>query len=363
MAENLDPTLAAALGQKPQETQNQSQQNVSNDKKTVDNDKNNSYTNSDATNSGTSQSAGESAEDKFHRILNDTFGGDATKAVKSWVEAQSKYADTSREFKRIKSEYDNFNKLLETNPALFDIVKRASQGEKIENLLGQTQEPTGKPQTSTSASQLDGSTSVDEKKLIESGYLDADKLAAMDDFNRQMAILNATQRYMFEKVPEEISKRTQAQLEKQRQEEAERVRRETTHQTNVRRWQEGVKNAAASGWDFTGEHSAYLDELEAEVNGIRDTKDLNLIGEDAVEMALNRIARRHGIQVKQTKPTQQMNLPQGQKNFNQTNMQTRNTGGEVQAEDFHHSLVLAQQKANRQKPQDYLQSYRNRGKQ
>lgn len=363
--DNLDPTLAKALGQDPNQTnqgQDQNQQNVDNNKKGLDNDKKNSYNTDNADNSGNNQNAGESPEEKFHRILNDTFGGDATKAVKSWVEAQSKYADTSREFKRIKGEYDNFNQLLQTNPALFDLVKRASQGEKIENLLGQKSEPQGKPQTSTSASELDGSTSVDEKKLIEAGYLDKDRLAGMDDFSRQMAILNATQRYMFETVPQEISKRTQAQLEKQRQEEQLRIQKETAQQTNVRRWQDGIQNAAASGWDFTGEHSALLDELEVEVNGIRDTKDLNLIGEDAVEMALNRIARRHGIQVRKTSPTQPLNLPQGQKNFNQTNMKTRNTGGEVQAEDFHHSLILAQQKANRQKPQDYLQAYKTKGR-
>jgi hypothetical protein len=364
--DTLDPTLATALGQNPNPENKsqgqQQQQNVVNDKKNVDIDKKNTYTNGESANSGDGQSAGESADEKFHRILNDTFGGDATKAVKSWVEAQSKYADTSREFKRVKTEYDNFNNLLQTNPALFDIVKRASQGEKIENLLGQTAEPNGKPVTSTSASQLDGSTSVDEKKLIEAGYLDRNKLESMDDFNRQMAILNATQRYMFEKVPEEISKRTQEKLAQQHQAEQERIKRESTQQTNIRRWQEGVKTAATQGWDFTGEHEALLDELEAEVNGIRDTKDLNLIGEDAVEIALSRIARRNGIQVKKTTPTQQMNLPQGQKNYNQTNMQSRNQSGEVQPEDFHHKLILDQQKANRNKPQDYLQAYKNRGK-
>jgi hypothetical protein len=352
----LDPSIAAELAKQgiTAPTQTNSQNNVVN---AIDNNQNNSY---NTTNTGEPPATtGDSPEEKFGRILNDTFGGDATKAVKSWVEAQSKYADTSREYKRIKSEYENFNTILQTNPALFDLVQRASRGEKIENLLSQTQEPQGKPTSSTNAFQLDGSTSVDERKLVEAGYLDKTKLDSMDDFSRQMAILGATQRYMFEVVPKEITRRTQQELEQQRAEEQRRVTSETTAKTNLQRWQDGIKNAAVSGWDFTGQHETLLDELEAEVNGIRDTKNLNLISEDAVQIALDRIARRNGIKVKTSNPTQQsLTLPNGQKNFNQTNMNSKGSQGSVEVEDFHHKLILAQQQANRSKPQDYLQKYK-----
>ena len=350
----LDPTLAAALGQ-PQQTEP-----VVNDKKVLDNDNNNSYNSNDS--DSQSNQAGENPDEKFNRILKDTFGGDATKAVKSWIEAQSKYADTSREYKRIKGEYENFNHLLETNPTLFDIVKRASQGENIENLLSQSKEPTGKPKVAADTFELDGSTSVDEKKLIESGYLDKSKLDAMDDFSRQMAILNATQRYMFTEIPKQVTQKTQQELQKARQEELAKIQRETTQQSNLRRWQDGIKNAASRGWDFTGEHEALLDELEAEVNGVRDTKNLNLISEDAVDIALERIARRNGIKIKNTNPTQQLNLPQGQKNMQQTNLNSRGAQGDPQPEDFHHSLVLAQQKLNQQTQTDYLSRYKQRNK-
>jgi hypothetical protein len=354
MSQTLDPTLAKELGHTP------NQDSVVNNQKDVDNNKNNSYTNNDS--GQQSDSAGELPDEKFQRILKDTFGGDATKAVKSWIEAQSKYADTSREYKRIKGEYENFNHLLETNPTLFDIVKRASQGENIENLLSQSKEPSGKPKVSDHAFELDGSTSVDEKKLIESGYLDKSKLESMDDFSRQMAILNATQRYMFTEIPKQVTQRTQAELQKARQEELAKIQRETTQQSNLRRWQEGIKNAASKGWDFTGEHEALLDELEAEVNGVRDTKNLNLISEDAVDIALERIARRNGIKIKNTNPTQQLNLPQGQKNMQQTNMNSRGAQGEIQPEDFHHRLVLAQQKLNQQTSTDYLSRYKQGNK-
>lgn len=360
--DTIDPTLAKALGHNPNaETQNnkESDKNQNNSDKKLDNNENNSYNKDKSTEPAPNQTTGGDADEKFHRILQDTFGGDATKAVKSWVEAQSKYADNSREFKKIKSEYDSFNQLLSSNPALFDIVKRASQGEKIENLLGQAQESTDKPTTPTPASQLDGSTSVDEKKLIESGYLDKTKLAALDGFDRQMAVLTATQRYMLEELPRQTAAKTQEEIKKAQEAEKRRIQTETLNQTNQRRWKEGITSAATSGWDFTGEHEKFLGELEVEVNGIRDTKDLNLISEDAVQIALDRIARRNGIQVKKTSPTQ-LNLPQGQKNTNQTNLNSKGSQGEVKAEDFHHQLILAQQKANREKPQDYLQKYRNK---
>lgn len=361
MSQQLDPNIAKFLGKDPnQNTQNQGsdnqpQNNSQNSQKKLDNNVNNSYISEDGE-GGDPNNAVDPETEKYQRILQQTFKGDVNKALKSWTEAQAALTEKSQELKKYKEPYEVFNSVLQKNPSLFDYVKRASQGEDVENLL-RAKEPTGQPTSTNTASELENS--IDEQALIKAGYLDGSRKTQLEDYQWQNEVLKATQRYMVTEYPKRIAQQTQAEIRKAQQAEAEKIRKEQEAQENRRRYTEGIKEAAVYGWDFNKDHAEVLDELEEEINGLRDSKNLNLIRQDAVEIALDRIARRRGIQLpQQQKPQAPMNLRN-----NQTNIQSRGTKN-LQPEgpkDFLDAIIKKGMEINRNKNGDYLQRAKTRG--
>jgi hypothetical protein len=360
MSNTVDPTILKELGKNgnPQNSQ-QSQQNLQNN---VDNNKNNSYINGKGEVDGSNTSIDdhpEGVDEKVMNLIENTFGGDPIKLAKSYSELQATYTEKNRELKKIKEPYERLNQILTQNPKLFDYIQRASNGENVENLLSSGGNQSGQSSTANKATQLDVSTDVDEKALIAAGYLDANELANLTDYEKQMKVLRATQRYLTNEIPKQITQKTLADIHSaQQQADQERTKQQTILE-NQRRYQEGIKDAALGGWDFTKEeHAQYLDELEEEIHGLRDPKNLNLLRTDAVEIALERISRKHGVKIKQTQPVGIVN--QNQKNFNQTNINSRSTQ-DKQMNDAPKSIldqiIQRGMEQNRNRYGDYLKRY------
>lgn len=349
--QQIDPAIAEFLG-KTDKNNKPNENNSQNSQKELDINKKNSYI-GDNGEEGVSPDANavDPEIERYQNLLEKTFGGDVNKALKSYLEAQTALTEKSRELKKYKEPYESVNDILQKNPALFDIMKRASQGENVENLLRGTKEPSGQPLVTNNASELESS--VDEKALIQAGLLDASRKDSLTDYEWGNEVMKATQRYMITEYPKKVAAATQAELRKIQEAETTKQQKARESQENNRRWVEGIKNAAVDGWDFNGKHSAYLDELEEEIIGLRDSKNLNLIREDAVELALSRIARRHNVEIDSARPTIQPNLNRVQ---TQQNINTRQNHQEKPPQSFIEQVIERGMKQNRNRNGDYLQS-------
>jgi hypothetical protein len=353
MSRTLDPTLAAMVAD--QQINNNPENNSQNSQKKLDNDENNSYIiENKGEGENNNATVGDPELEKYQRVLDQTFKGDATKAVKSWAEAQALIAEKNKELKKIQQPYENLNAVLQKNPTLFDMIKRASQGEDVENLL-RAKEPMGQPVSTNTASELEDS--IDEKTLSKAGLIDPALKSTMSDYEWNSKVLQATQRYMITEYPKIAAQKYQEEIRKVQQEENSRVMQDQLNRENNRRYTEGIKEAAIQGWDFNGEHAELLDELEEELIGLRDPKNLHLIRQDAVEIALDRLSRSKGIQLQQQqKPNAPMNLRQ-----QQTNINSRGTKQlQEEPKDFMEMLLQKGMEKHRNKNGDYLQNYRTK---
>lgn len=226
----------------------------------------------------------------LRRILNETFGGDPAKAVKSWKAAQSSFQKVDREKREMLTR-------LQSNPQLFNLVQKALNGESIdENLLGkrESMDQPGFTNVNQPASQI---VDVTEQELVQVGLLDARQKAVLTDTEWQRLVLRAEARYLPEKAAKEFNQRIEhEQTLRQKQIWETQVRTE-----NENRFARSLEETAATyGLDFTGQHKDLLPEIEEAVFAFRDRKDpANLIHPQAVQLAFNELAREKGMAVTQ----------------------------------------------------------------
>lgn len=328
----------------------------------LDNDPKNAYIPPDGNGTGQQTTVDEETE-KYARVLNETFGGDPVKAVKSYLSAQTEYTKKAKELSEIKPVYDKFNQVLSTNPTLFEMVQKASQGEDVENLLRAKKEPVGQSSAPIPANKLENSTSdvVTEDVLVKSGLIDPNRKSMLTDLEWQTEVLRATQRYMVSNYPRVLAEKAQEELNRVQTQAREAAEREQIKNENQRRYSEGIKAAAMQGWDFTGEHSTLLEEIEEEMIGIRDSKDLRLLRDDAVEIALERVARRKNIKLKNPEPIRQGLMDMG-KNMQQRNITSRGSDGNQAPTDLLGQLLLKGMEQQKQKNRDYLRVFAEKNK-
>lgn len=258
-------------------------------------DKNISYNTNVVNTTTQTATATDPEKEELERILVETFGGDAAKAVKSWKAAQSS-------FQRVDREKRDMLTKLQSNPQLFDLVQKALNGEQIdENLLGkrESKDQPGFTNVNQPASQI---VDVTEQELVQAGLLDPRQKSVLSEAEWQRLVLRAEAQYLPQKVARETMQRIE-QEQALRQQQAWEAQVQAENQSRFARSLE--ETAATFGLDFTGEHKDLLPELEEAVFAFRDRKDpANFIHPQAVQLAFAELAREKGMAVKQVSKPQ-----------------------------------------------------------
>lgn len=284
-------SIKKALGtEKPKdkEIENKEIETISDDsEKKLDIDENNSYIKDDPEN------------EQLKSIVEKTFGGDPYKAVKSWREAQSAFTQLRNQYKNVNTEYEEVLKVMDGNPKLKELFEKAYQGEDIQNFFEKTKEPDGKP-NSFDESKLKNST--DEKTLVQAGLLDPTELSLMTDVQKAATIRQAQLSYLEKTLPERLAKETAERLNKQIAEQEQAKKEQQSQEENKRlnnaRWKTGIETVAQEyGLNFTGDDQPLLDEIERYAKFYRDPDNPNVIDEEAVLLATQRVARLKNIKL------------------------------------------------------------------
>lgn len=319
--------------------------------KVVDNDTNNSYNGNNPVKESTEGSqnqqsvmnTGGQLDDenaKYAKAYEETFGGDALKAVKSWSKSQSEYQKLRQEANVYKTGAENLAFLeqkLSEKPKIFEIVKKVIDGEEIdENLLfGQKEALVAKP--SDVVNKL-GHMDVDltEDSLSQSGHLDIKLKSAMSQLEWDRYVLQVQQRVMPSLIGERAAKEAMARIEHEQSKKQQEVQRSEAHRLNNERIEKGLETAALSyGLDFTGEHKDIVDTVLQRATMIRDPKDpANLISPNAVRLALIEVAEETGIPLTTiSAPTNKANNLFDQANPNRSTSVAKNIGQKLSVEE------------------------------
>ena len=253
----------------------------------------------------TTQSVDTQTEDRVVSYLVNTYGvkpeeinESMYKVAKSNMEQQSAFAKLQNRVKQLEPLEDGFNKLddvMSRNPALAQLMDRAVKGETIENLITQAPEPTGK--STPSESKLNGLPDIDENVLVQQGYLNPDMKGRITQAEWDRMVTSAYAKYVPKLIAEQSIKEYESRIatseaQRQAQQQQTALQAEWT-----RRYESSFSNAVSKGFDFVGneDHKAMLPEIEAELMGLRDPQNLNLIRSDAFEIATEIVSRKKVI--------------------------------------------------------------------
>jgi hypothetical protein len=256
------------------------------------------------------KSESDEPDDSIENLLNNTFGGDPKKAAKSYLESQKAYVKLREErendlkrLQEIEGQFQQLDKLFSQHPDLAKQVELAITGKYNEN-LSQTTEPKGKPMQSEPTGKLSNPTLPTEKDLIDAGLVDPADRNNLPSAEYQQRLLMAQTAYLQQNLPDMIANQTFeriASMQKQRQEQQEQQR---LQETNNQRLSDGFDKAIAKyGLDFAGQHASLFDEINNTFVAFRDPKNMGLIAEDAVELAVERVLRANDMLPKATAPS------------------------------------------------------------
>lgn len=258
----------------------------------VDINQNISY-NNDVVDNTTQQSTEDLEIEKLNRVFSDTFKGDPTKAVKSWMAAQSSFQKVDRELRDTKQQQDLMLSKLQENPRLFDLVQKALNDEPLDENLLVSSEPMRQPQPNRVNELVLPIVDVDEQELVQAGLLDPRRKAILspDDWTREL--LRAETKYLPRKAAEEFSR----QIEQQENTRQQQALEKQIRVENTNRFARSLEETAGSyGLDFTNDHKDLLQEIEEVVFAFRDLKDpANLIHPKAVEYAYKELMQSRGV--------------------------------------------------------------------
>lgn len=297
------------------ESENKIDNNTENNKEILDNDQKDSYI------SGENKNEKESGEDKptrkndleeYEKVLNDQFGGDGRKAVKSWKESQKGYTKLRQQSKEMQQQIDALNSLLERNPKVEEILNLAlEKGEvtdaDLQNFLRGGREPQGKPNITSQESKLeivDNVEDIDEQTLADSGLLDLSKKELLSstewDLARRQAVLTYAQRNLPNQIAKSAYQHLKQQIDDERRREIEQQKAIENQQKNTERYQKGIERVVDEfNLNFAGnsEHEKLLEDIEKLAVNFRDPRDRNLIHPNAIYLATLEVLNEKGIKV------------------------------------------------------------------
>lgn len=295
-------------------------QNVAPEQKKLDNEQKNDYI---------SAQSGQVADDESARLmetLNNTFQGDPTKAVKSWLHSQKEFTKTQSSLKELQNTLNNLEARAEQDPIFKEILQVAAKGESVENYLKSKVKPEGKSQDALVNSKLDtgDKNSVNEADLVRVGLLDTNRKSELSALEWQNEVLQARLNYMATELPKQITLRTMSEIHNEQTKLRETQDRERLVNENKNRFERDFDNAILSGYDFTGEHKELYEEAVEQAKFILDPSNPKLIRPNAFSLALEMVARDKGIKPKQVRPLP--TTPKSGVNYNGRNVLS---GGEA----------------------------------
>lgn len=267
----------------------------------------------DETDGSDTVGSSESYDTPEDRVLNKVFGGDEQKLSKGYLESQKEFGKLQRQFKQVQSELEkkdatvkNVNRALQNFPQLEDALVKASKGEDInvESLF--SQKPSGKSDTSSSKgkfNEVDNEFLPDVNKLIDSGYLNENKLEGLSDFDRDRMILNAKSQYMTNELPNVVQGMVKQQMDTVAEQKQEESRVKNIQTQNESRMEDGFDRAVAEyGLEFSGKDKELFDEIYDEATAFRDSSNRELIRENAVDIAVREVLDRRGRSATKKQP-------------------------------------------------------------
>lgn len=302
--------------------------------KKLDNDEKNDYIEENESSSETSD--GDEVEDKDKELFEKQFKGDPVKAVKSWRETQRAYMKLQNSTKEKDEYFNKLSKMLEDNPLLEEVIEKAENNEDIESFLAskfkESEQDKPKEQSKSKPNITENIDGVDEKTLFESGYLDPAEREHItadqwDEKRRQASI-----RYMYNELPnrmaEQAATKYQEQIEEANRQRELRKAEDRNKQLIEDRWLDGIEKISTEyGFDFVNneEHQELLKDIQKRTSAYRDPDNMSVIGEDAVEIAAERVLRERNL-INQFK-TDEPSAPSKDKNLydkNQLDVNVRN---------------------------------------
>lgn len=228
--------------------------------------------------------------DKYKNLLVNTFGfdeGEITekdiKLAKSYAEAQSGMTKSRQEALDYKQTVDGLQQVFKKAPSLYEQLVAVAQGKEPENL---STEENRKSDNSQNIGQLEQNSTVSEQELIQGGYLSKEDLNGLDDLAKERVLAKAELRYDKDKLRQEYRNELQ-QERKTVQEQAQQEQAQAANRQRVDKgWDDYVMNY---GVNFSEVSDDQLQQIKQNVQYIRDPQNPNLISEDAVEIAANRV--------------------------------------------------------------------------
>lgn len=288
--------------------------------KKLDNDQKNDYIDSETT---------DDVDSKNKELFEKQFKGDPLKAVKSWRETQREYMKLKNSSKEKDEYFQKLSSLVEQNPLLGEAIEKAENNEDIESFLAsrfqESEQDKPTKQSKSKPNVTDDTLDVDEKTLIESGYLDENEKSFANAQDWQERKRQASIRYMYNELPNRLAQQTAQQYEKQIEQLEQKRREEQTQKKNKelieKRYLDGIEQITNKyGLDFVNndEHKSLLKEIDRRAASIRDVDNPAVIDEEAVEMATERVLRSNGLldQVKQQRQPEKPDLYDKKNSFN-----------------------------------------------
>lgn len=278
------------------------------------------------------------SDDPIENLINNTFSGDPKKIAKSYLESQKQftklqdqYRQTDSRVQEFESQFQALNNLLERYPSLAKQVEKAIKGEYSESQTVSSEEPKGKPAPTTEGKLDSTSTLPTEQTLVQQGYIDPTDKDRLSTLDYERKVLEAQIRYAREDLPRTIAEQTRKQYNQSLEQERKRQALEQQKQINEQRFSESFDRAVGKfGLDFTSTHAHLQDQILNAVKAYRDPDNINLLSDDAVELAAERILRKNDMMPKSKTAPAAPKQPVGDDGFSSN----RSTKVESKPNDF-----------------------------
>lgn len=267
-------------------------------------------------------------DENLKKTFVETFKGDINEVISSYNNSQSEYMKLRNQSTAALDRIQKLQEILTKNPELDTLLEKAEKGEDIKSFLNTGKEPQGKPDTPVNdTSKLSTSTEkVSEEDLIKAGLIDERFLEDLTTNEREVVIRRARIQYLEDVLPAKIAEKSADIVRKQIAEENKQRSQEEEQKQNKQltseRYTNGIVNVVKKyelDFDANPEHNNLLSEINSFVASIRDPKNPNVIHEDAVEIATERLLKSKGLYKEpEPKPT---DTTKDKLNFNSTSAQ------------------------------------------
>lgn len=271
-----------------------SKTNVTDNKKTVDNDKNNDYIKTDTTNADNNADSG---DDKVKNLLEKTFNNNTEELAKAYLNSQREYQKIRQTTKQQEEVLNYFKQLSEKSPMFEKVLDALENDIPLETVLQSNakQEPKQVNQHTTNGKSNNVSVfdDIPVGDLVSNGYLDKYTYDNSSSIEREAMLQRARMNYM----PKYMAKQAANEYQREMQEIEKRRTIEQKKQELQRRYNDSFDNVISKyNFDFT-KNPEILDEVDALVPTFLDPKDRSLYREDAFERAFLDVVNSKKIQL------------------------------------------------------------------